>query len=90
MEETIKPTTFLPKVAESPVFQEKHTIAKIEENPVFTLDVDCEVLFITDCKLHHMHTQIMNHGTSVEKIFCPTFGDTDYVVDNSHIKKNCR
>ena len=45
------------------------------------------MLFITDSNLHRMRTEIMNHGTSVEKIFCPTFRDIDYVVENSHVKK---
>ena len=64
----VKRQHYTSKVAVSPVFQEKRNKAKIKENPDFTQNIDCEVLFFTDS----------NHGTSAEKIFCPTLGDIDF------------
>ena len=49
--------------------------------------IDCKVLFITDSNLHRMKPEIMNNGTKVQKIFCPTIGDIEYIVNNNVVKK---
>ena len=48
--------------------------------------IDCEVLFPTDCNLHRMKPEIMNNGTTSQKIFCPTVQAIENVMNNDVIK----
>ena len=52
--------------------------------------IDCEVLFLTDSNLHRMKPEIMNNGTTSQKIFCPTVQDIENVMNNAVIKTKPR
>ena len=67
----------------SPGYQEKLS----RQNNTPTQVIDCEVLFITDTNLHRMKPEIMNNGTKAQKIFCPTIGDIEYIINNNAVKK---
>ena len=52
--------------------------------------IDCEVLFFTYSNLHRMKLEIMNNGTTSQKIFCPTVQDIENVMSNAVIKTKAR